>query len=102
MHLALVLAPPTPALSVNKVVATSVPKEKIYLVLISDPLKPLGTHRLNRDASTQVNAFTNGIDNSFAKFHKHRGRQTKFENRGICFKGKNKIKPQKETLMKQQ
>ena len=100
LHLALVLAPPTPALSINKVVATSVPKEKIYLVLISDPLKPLGTHRLNRDASTQVNAFTNGIDNSFVKFHKHRGRQTKFENRGICFKQQNKIKPQEEKKKK--
>ena len=83
MQLALILALPTPALPPTKVVVTNAPKEKIYLMLMSKPLKPLGTHRLNRDASTQVNTFTNGIGNCFAKFHKFRGRQTRFENRNI-------------------
>lgn len=58
----------TPALPPAKAVAASTSLGKAWPVLSSEPAlpsKPLGTHRLNRDSSTQGHPFKNGTGNRF-------------------------------------
>ena len=86
--------PSDPSSPQVKATAASTPQEKKWPVLTLPP-KPLDTCTLHRDAHVQGHALKIGTGNCFAYFiETNREIQTKWEDRRICSKWKNKIKPQ--------